>query len=197
MFPVSKYFRLIEFGQVNNIEMLKDPETAMKLAFQISKNVYGVAWFFNAIKSNSIIFNIVLELKDDEIVIKFHCRDGNFRTLSALIADYSVEELIKFHEDEPIVTQYWNYQGEDMDLLSPSETEGKKMHSVLMIRLNMVYSNYNSYNIQKTASSNELKLLNRCTRNGKYINKELLYAVDPMDPLMGNGNDNNNSSEEA
>ena len=31
----------------------------------------------------------------------------------------------------------------------------------------------------------DLQLLNRRTRSGKFIEEELLYAVDPMDPHMG------------
>ena len=189
LFPVSKYFRLVQFGEINDIEMLKNPERSMRLTFQIYKNLCAVPWFFNAAKSNSCIYNIVLEHKDDEIVIKFHCHDGQFRTVSKLIAEYNVDELLKFHDDNPIVSQYWNYRGCDMDLLSSSEKEGKKTHLELMQLSNMVCTNYNSYITQKATSTNEVQLLNRRTRNGKFIQKELLYEVDPMDPIMGDFND--------
>ena len=54
---------------------------------------------------------------------------------------------------------------------------------IFMKRTNMVCTNYNSYITQKAPK--DLQLLNRRTRSGKFIEEELLYAVDPMDPHMG------------
>ena len=184
LFPITKYFRLVQFGERNDIEILKNPERCMRLAFQISKNLCAVTWFFNAVKFNSFIYNIVLEHKDDEIVIKFHCHDGQFRTVSTLIAEYNFDELLKFHDDNPIVSQYWNYQDDEMDLLSSSEKEGKKTHLKLMNRTNEVCTNYKSFISKNATSREDVRLLNRPHRAKKFTNEEKLYEVDPLDPHM-------------
>ena len=148
-FAVSRYAMLKSFAekhQANSIIATND-NSALLAVFQVNKNMFFLPWSMNAVKSDKFIFNIVIIFDPDDInnvIFKFRCSDGVYRTVCELIEKYSDDQLLSLDSKDPVVTQYWGCNIATTCLLSKDEEAAEATHHLITTEL-WHYTNYGDF----------------------------------------------------
>jgi hypothetical protein len=148
-FAISRYGMLMTFAKTNEhrSKIASDANFALKTTFRVDKNIFFLTWSMNAVKSNKLIFNIVINFDKsdiDNIIFKFRCKDGVYRTLGELMVKYSTNQLLTLHSKDPVLTQYWDCKIAEESLLSIDEETAEATHRHIVLGIGH-YTNYEDF----------------------------------------------------
>jgi hypothetical protein len=167
-FAISRYAMLMSFAkkhQTNSI-IATNNNSALLVVFQVDKNMFFLPWSMNAVKSDKFIFNIVIifDAEDiDNVIFKFRCVDGVYRTLCELMEVYSDDQLLSLDSEVPVVTQYWGCNIAATHLLSINEEAAERTHRLITNGLQH-YTNYGDY-VEKEKSVDMRNNLHQLSRH--------------------------------
>jgi hypothetical protein len=148
-FAISRYSMLMAFAKIHKPDSIiaTDDNSALLTLFQVDKNMFFLPWSMNAVKSNKFIFNIFIIFDPDDInnvIFKFRCVDGVYRTLCELIQKFSDDEMLSLDSKFPVVTQYWGCNIAATQLLSTDEEAAERTHRRITKDLRH-YTNYGDF----------------------------------------------------